>query len=77
MERVWDYPRPPAIERCRRRVRVKLGGESLGRLDARAAGARDEPSADRLRAQDSGFYGGWVTADLVGPFKGPPGTRGW
>ncbi len=27
--------------------------------------------------QEGGFYGGWITANLVGPFKGPPGTRGW
>lgn len=23
------------------------------------------------------FYGGWVTPELVGPFKGEPGTGGW
>jgi uncharacterized protein (DUF427 family) len=28
-------------------------------------------------AQPGGFYGGWITADVVGPFKGAPGTRGW
>jgi len=28
-------------------------------------------------AQPGGFYGGWITADVVGPFKGGPGTRGW
>jgi uncharacterized protein (DUF427 family) len=27
--------------------------------------------------QPGGFYGGWITADVVGPFKGGPGTRGW
>ncbi|UFA50838.1 DUF427 domain-containing protein [Deinococcus radiophilus] len=27
--------------------------------------------------QDGGFYGGWITRDLTGPFKGPPGTLGW
>ena len=32
---------------------------------------------ERVEAQEGGFYGGWITADLVGPFKGPPGTRGW
>ena len=30
-----------------------------------------------VRAQDGGFYGGWVTDDVVGPFKGAPGTLGW
>jgi len=27
--------------------------------------------------QPGGFYGGWITADIIGPFKGGPGTRGW
>ncbi len=31
----------------------------------------------RVRPQPGGFYGGWVTPDLVGPFKGEPGTEGW
>lgn len=30
-----------------------------------------------VQAQAGDFYGGWVTADIVGPFKGPPGTLGW
>lgn len=27
--------------------------------------------------QPGGFYGGWITEDLVGPFKGGPGTEYW
>jgi uncharacterized protein (DUF427 family) len=27
--------------------------------------------------QPGGFYGGWITRDIVGPFKGGPGSRGW
>ncbi|WP_017304168.1 DUF427 domain-containing protein [Spirulina subsalsa] len=27
--------------------------------------------------QAGGFYGGWITSDIVGPFKGEPGTWGW
>lgn len=27
--------------------------------------------------QPGGFYGGWITNDIVGPFKGEPGTSGW
>ncbi|URR35972.1 DUF427 domain-containing protein [Thermosynechococcus sp. HN-54] len=27
--------------------------------------------------QPGGFYGGWITPDIVGPFKGAPGTWGW
>jgi uncharacterized protein (DUF427 family) len=34
-------------------------------------------SEERVNAQEGEFYGGWITADLVGPFKGPPGTLGW
>jgi hypothetical protein len=32
---------------------------------------------ERVRPQPGGFYGGWVTRELVGPFKGEPGTLGW
>ncbi len=32
---------------------------------------------ERVRPQPGGFYGGWVTDDIVGPFKGEPGTEGW
>ncbi len=30
-----------------------------------------------VKAQEGDFYGGWVTADIVGPFKGAAGTWGW
>ena len=30
-----------------------------------------------VRAQAGGFYGGWITSEIEGPFKGEPGTRGW
>ncbi len=33
--------------------------------------------AERVQAQEGGFYGGWITSDLIGPFKGAPGTSGW
>lgn len=32
---------------------------------------------ERVRPQPGDFYGGWVTHEIVGPFKGDPGTRGW
>jgi uncharacterized protein (DUF427 family) len=153
-ESVWDYPRPPALVPCERRVRIELGGEVLADsvnalrvletshpptiyippadidmaflspsrtgssfceykgaaryMDA-AAGGRTvkavawfypEPSAayaalrdhlsfypgrvdaawlddERVTAQASDFYGGWISAEIRGPFKGPPGTLGW
>jgi uncharacterized protein (DUF427 family) len=30
-----------------------------------------------VEPQPGGFYGGWITANLVGPFKGGPGTERW
>ena len=62
----WSYPQPMA------------GGELLANcvalypthLDCRVDGAT-------VRAQPGGFYGGWITPELVGPFKGEPGTNGW
>jgi uncharacterized protein (DUF427 family) len=32
---------------------------------------------ERAEPQPGGFYGGWITRDVVGPFKGGPGTAGW
>jgi uncharacterized protein (DUF427 family) len=153
VERVWDYPRPPAVVPCARRVRVELGGEVLAdsthalrvletshpptisipptdvrrdlltesgahstwcefkgaarNLDAVVHGRRfpvgwryPDPSPgygtlrdyiafypgrvdaawlddERVQAQESDFYGGWITSDLIGPFKGPPRTLAW
>ncbi len=153
MENVWEYPRPPLLVPCERRVRIVLGGETVadstralrvletshppgiyvppedwaegalapasGRslcewkgvasyFDVRG-GARVAPAAgwaypdpvpafaalrdhvsvypgrmdacflddEEVRPQEGSFYGGWITADLVGPFKGAPGTMGW
>ena len=154
MERVWDYPRPPAVVPCARRARVELGGEALADcpralrvleishpptiyipltdvrrdllvesgarstwcefkgaaryLDAIVDGRRfiavgwcyPNPAPgyealrdhiafypgrvdaawlddERIQAQESDFYGGWITSDVIGPFKGPPGTLAW
>jgi uncharacterized protein (DUF427 family) len=154
VERVWDFPRPPAVVPCERRVRVELAGAVLadstralrvletshpptvyvpaddvrgdllaasdarstwcefkgaaryldalvGRRRVRAVGwTYPDPSPgyealrdhiafypgrvdaawmgdERVQAQESDFYGGWITAELVGPFKGPTGTLGW
>jgi hypothetical protein len=32
---------------------------------------------ERVTAQEGDFYGGWLTSDVEGPFKGGPGTAGW
>ena len=152
-ESVWDYPRPPALVRCERRVRIELGGVTVAdstnalrvletshpptiyvppadvdpaciraaagrsycewkgeatyvdvlaaaRCEPRAAWAYPAPSApyealrdhlafypgrmdacwlddERVRSQAGDFYGGWITADLQGPFNGADGTRHW
>lgn len=152
-ESVWDYPRPPRIERASRRVVVELGGQVIVDTDdvvrvletshppvyylpisafvegalspahgssfcefkgtaryfdvrggdetrAQAAWNYPHPSpgydtlADRValypasmdactvdgitvEAQPGRFYGGWVTPDIAGPFKGAPGSMGW
>lgn len=39
-------------------------------LDCSVAGARVRPQPGR-------FYAGWITDELVGPFKGEPGSGGW
>ena len=152
-ESVWDYPRPPRLERTSRLVEVTFGGRLVARTDTalrvletshpptyylpmtsfvegalrpapggslcewkgRAAyldvvagdavahgaawhyprptrafaeiaghvalypGAMDRCTVDGevVRAQPGGFYGGWVTSSVVGPFKGDPGTMSW
>lgn len=42
-----------------------------GRVDACYVG--DEP----VTPQPGDFYGGWITGDVVGPFKGAAGSWGW
>ena len=34
-------------------------------------------AGERVTPQPGGFYGGWITAEIVGPFKGIPGSMGW
>lgn len=63
----WTYPRPAP------------GFEPLVGHVAVMPGLVDECRVDRevVVPQEGGFYGGWVTSRVVGPFKGGPGTRGW
>lgn len=42
-----------------------------GRVDAAYLGG------ERVRPQGGTFYGGWVTDEIEGPFKGEPGSEGW
>jgi len=63
----WYYPEPlPGYEELRDRVSL-------------FAGAMDgcEVDGEPVIPQEGGFYGGWITSRVVGPFKGGPGTLGW
>jgi Domain of unknown function (DUF427) len=63
----WTYPDPsPGYEALRDHVAFYPGRVDAAWLD-------DE----HVQAQQSDFYGGWITDDLVGPFKGPVGTLAW
>jgi hypothetical protein len=33
--------------------------------------------AEKVEVQEGDFYGGWITKDIVGPFKEGQGTFGW
>jgi uncharacterized protein (DUF427 family) len=32
---------------------------------------------EKVQAQAGQYYGGWITSDIEGPFKGEPGTLRW
>jgi hypothetical protein len=34
-------------------------------------------NGETVTPQPGGFYGGWITSRVVGPFKGGPGSMGW
>lgn len=55
------------------------GYESIGGCLAFYVSKVDECFVDeeRVQPQPGSFYGGWVTSDIVGPFKGGPGSGGW
>lgn len=62
----WSYPRPLTP--------FEALADHLSFYPARVACTVD---GEPVRAQDGGFYGGWITNEIVGPFKGEAGTGGW
>ena len=63
----WNYPDPsPGFASLADRVAVYPAQMDACTVD----GAIVEP-------QPGGFYGGWITPDIIGPFKGVPGSMGW
>ena len=63
----WCYPEPAK------------GYEAIQHAIAFYPGRVDACTVDgeRVRPQPGEFYGGWITGEIVGPFKGEAGTRGW
>jgi uncharacterized protein (DUF427 family) len=63
----WSYPAPtPAFESLRDHIAFYPAPLDRCTVDG-------VPVAP----QEGGFYGGWITPDLAGPFKGVPGSRFW
>lgn len=63
----WSYPKPsPGFEAIKDHIAFYAS-----RVDTCYVG--DE----RVTPQAGDFYGGWITAKIVGPFKGGAGTQGW
>ncbi len=62
----WSYPQPRDAFAC------IAGYFSFfpGRVECYVDG-------ERVKPQPGHFYGGWITREVVGPFKGPPGTQHW
>lgn len=62
----WSYPSPlPGAEPLAHCVAFYAHA-----LQCSVGGAPVQPQPGR-------FYGGWITPELVGPFKGGPGSAGW
>jgi uncharacterized protein (DUF427 family) len=63
----WSYEDPsPAFEHLRGAVAFYPGRVDRATVDG-----------EQVRPQAGGFYGGWITDEVVGPFKGDAGTSGW
>lgn len=66
-EAAWAYPDPRPLYLA---LKDHLAFYP-GRVDACWLGG------ERVTPQPGGFYAGWITSRVVGPFKGEPGTWGW
>lgn len=63
----WSYPEPTqAFATLRDHVAFYAGPLDRCTVDG-----------EQVRPQPGGFYGGWITSDLGGPFKGVSGSMGW
>ena len=63
----WAYPKPaPSFQAIKDHVAFYAWAMDRCLVDG-----------EQVRPQPGYFYGGWITHDVVGPFKGPPGTERW
>ena len=62
----WRYPKP-----------TQAFAELMDWLSFYPAQCKCYVAGQRVRAQAGGFYGGWITDEIVGPYKGEPGRSGW
>ena len=62
----WTYPRP--------RARYEKLKDHIAFYPALIDCFVDD---EKVEPQPGRFYGGWITPDVVGPFKGEPGTGHW
>lgn len=63
----WSYPDPaPGFEPIRDAVAVMAGQVDRCTVDG-----------ETVVPQPGGFYGGWITSRVAGPFKGGPDSAGW
>jgi uncharacterized protein (DUF427 family) len=62
----WSYPHPP-VDFAALKDWLSF---YPARVDCWVAG-------EKVRPQPGGFYGGWITSEITGPFKGDPGTLHW
>jgi uncharacterized protein (DUF427 family) len=66
-EIAWSYPQPtPAFRALAGYLAFYAAPMDLCEVDR-----------ERVTAQPGGFYGGWITSHVAGPFKGGPGSLGW
>jgi uncharacterized protein (DUF427 family) len=64
---VWTYLDPkPEFERLKDHYSFFPGRVDACYLDE-----------ELVQPQPGGYYGGWVTSEIVGPIKGEPGTEWW
>lgn len=63
----WAYPNPtPAFKEIKDCIAFYAEKMDACTVDG-----------EQVRPQEGSFYGGWITRDIAGPFKGGPGSRGW